>query len=310
MKPHENYHLVLTDGGAGDLICELVAVDYNIRNFPATKFHVWVPDYLLDFARHVLPKNQLIRPFSQGETSFRHDIEGNTTEWCTRHTPMRTHPVDYGFHMLSDRHVYNLNQKNYLQIRPEEISFKNPVLPYICIAATAAEPCKAFTPEDLNKIVDWICAKGFAPVFMGKEESKCGFKDFTIEAEIINIDVSSRGYNLINQTNLLQAAKVISGAAAFVGMDGGLVHLAGCTDVEIVAGYSLVDPIHVAPIRNGSQAYKFRAVEPEIFIHNRYFQTYSNFVKGDYRQFPGWQKVVKSLTAEKFIRKLEEVLLG
>lgn len=303
------FHQILTDGGMGDLICEMVAVDWNIRHHPHVHFHIWVPDYLLDFAKHVLP-GQTVRPFSKAKTKFRADIEGTTTEWCTNHTAMRTHPVDYGFHMLSDRHIYNLNQKNYLQIRPNEIKIDKFDLPerYIVIQGTAAEPVKAMPIDTINSISLYVKERGYTPVYLGKTENHTGYKDLKATAKILEADFA-QGVNFINKTSPLEAAAIISKAKAFVGMDGGMTHLAGHTDVEIVAGYTLVDPVHVAPIRKGTQTYKFHAVEPDIDVPNRYYQTwYSGFKKGDFRIFPGWEDVVANLTPDKFIVRLKEIL--
>lgn len=280
------FNLIVTDGGVGDLICELVPVDWNIKHFPLTEFHVWVPDYLWKFAQHVLPLRTNVHPFSKEKEDFK-PYHGTTTQWMTNHTAMRTHAVDYGFHMLSDRHIYDLNQKNYLQIRPDEINIKRFRLPerYVCIVTTAAEQVKMLSAETLNKITDYVRSKEYVPVFLGKEEARCGFKDYKVRARVIEVDYS-KGANLVNQTSLLEAAAIISGARAIVGCDSGVIHLAGCTDTHIVAGYTLVDPIHVAPIRKGSQSYKFEAVEPDLDCKNRYFQTYGGFIKEDYRHFP------------------------
>ncbi len=301
------FNQILTDGGAGDLICELVAVDYNIKHSPEVHFSVWVPDYLVDFAKHVLPPMTRVKAFS--EATFDFGIHGLSTAWKCNHTPMRTHPVDYGFHMLSDRHVYNLNHKNYLQIKPEQIDHGF-ILPekYVCIVTTAAEPVKEMPIETINALSDYVISKGYLPVFLGKEEAKAGFKDMAIRAKKLAVDYS-KGMDLTNKTDLLRAAKVIHGAKAIIGMDGGLIHLAGCTDTFIVAGYTLVDPIHVAPIRCGSQSYKFRPVEPDPEIPHRYYQTHhSGFKRGDFRRFSGWTKVVASMTPDKFIKHLEPIL--
>lgn len=307
------FHLIVTDGGVGDLICELVAVNYNIVHHPQVHFHVWVPDYLLELAQHMLPPKSTIRPFSKAKAKFRHDIPGYTTEWCTNHTAMRTHPVDYGFHMLSDRHIYKLEDKNYLQIDPTKVDISRFRLPekYVCIAATYAEPVKALPTSTFLAIVGLVLSRGYTPVYLGKEESTTGFKDLKMRAHVQPVmdSIEAKGINLINKTSLLEGAAIMAGARAFVGMDGGLTHLAGCTDVEIVAGYTLVDPIHVAPIRKGSQSYKFTAIEPDADVKHRYYQTYhSGFMRGDYRKFDGWEAVVANMTAEKFCKALEKVL--
>lgn len=305
-----NYNLILTDGGAGDLIAELVSVDYNVRKHPKETFHVWVPDYLLELARHLLPHAAIVRPFSKAKEKYRNDYYSLTTGWVSGHSPMRTHPVDYGFHMLSDRHLYDLSEKNYLQIDPEKINISKFNLPerYVCVVATAAEPVKALPLETFFMIVDKIIMHGYTPVFLGKEESECGINEMKTKAEIV-IPNTSKGVSLINKTNLLEASRIIHESKAIVGLDSGLIHLAGCTDTNIICGYTLVDPIHVAPIRKGTQTYKFTKIEPDFLIKNRYYQTYrSGFKGGDFRRFPNWENVVASMTPKKFIDALSEIL--
>ena len=267
-----------------------------------------MPDYLRAFAQHVLPNYANVIAFSQAKDGFPSNVEGLSTAWNQIHTPMRTHPVDYAFHVLADRHEYRIENKNYLKIRPYEINIKRFKLPnkYACICTTASEPCKALPPEVLNQIADFVIQKGYTPVFLGKQEAKAGYKDFAVRAKVIDIDYS-KGVNLVDKTSMLEAAKVIHYSAAFVGMDSGLVHLAGCTNSSIIAGYSLVDPIHVAPIRSGSQTWRFTPIEPDDNIPHRYHQTYTNFKKGDYREFP-YAPVIGSLSIDKWTKALENVL--
>lgn len=304
----EQWHQILTDGGIGDLICCLVAVDWNIKNYPNIKFNVWVPDYLFWFTRHVLTKGAVIRPFSKAKEEFDPKVLGMTTEWCTNHTCIRTHPVDYGFHMLSDRHIYDLNEKNYLQIKADKIDISYFDLPekYIVFAATGIEPVRTMPVNTANLLIKYVLDKGYIPIFVGKEKSNCGFKDFEINSKTIPLNFD-KGINLINKTSILETAKIIHGAKAYIGMDCGITHIAGCTDVEIICGYTASSPIHVAPIRQGSQTYKFQAIEPDPH-KNKYFQTWSSFKKGNFQKFEGWQEVIASMTPDKFISALEKII--
>ena len=292
-------NLMLVDGGMGDMVAMLVPVDHLIRKNPKIKFHVWVGDYLLEFAKHVLPPGSLVRPFSQAEMLFNQGIPGLTTEWLSHHTPKRCHPVDYAFHMLADSHIYDLAEKNYLHIRPHKppVKFRLPDK-YVCIGAAPADSVKMMPLDTLKEVVRWALARGYSPVMLGSSRNSYDHGFWATPGMI----------NLINRTTILEAAQVIAGAAAFVGLDGGLVHVAGCTDTEIVAGYTLVDPRTIAPIRKGSQSYKFHAIEPDPDIPNRYFQTTDHFYPEDYRTFPGWERVVASMTADKFISVLEKIL--
>ena len=309
-EPLGEWHNIITDGGMGDLIGCLVAADWNIKHFKKVKFHIWVPDYLFLFARHVLPKGTKVGSFSQWKEEGWQNVPGMTTEWMTNHTCMRTHPVDYGFHMLSDRHIYDLNQKNYLQIKAEKIDVSEFDIPkkYLAICATGVEPIRTMPVETANAIIDDAISRDLIPVFLGKEKSDVGFGTFEIKAKPMEINLD-KGINLINKTTLLQTAKIINDSEVFVTMDGGLLHLAGCTDASIVCGFTASDPIHVAPIRKGSQSYKFKAVEPEANLLNRYFQTYGSFKKGNFQKFEGWEDLKASMTPEKFIKKINQTLI-
>jgi len=303
----EQFNLVLTDGGMGDLICKLVSVDWCLKSFPNIYFYVWIPDYLVDFANHVVrPGNRTINPFSKRE-KFKKTLQGHTTEWNTSHTAIRTHPVDYGFHMLADRHIYDLNEKNYLSIRPQEITvpFRLPEK-YVVFQCTGVEPVRTMPASTANELIAYVREKGYQVVFLGKEKNICGFKNFSVESKPIEIDYT-RGINLLNLTDVLQSAAIIAGACAYIGMDSGLTHLAGCTDTPIICGYTASHPSHIAPIRHGSQSYKFCAILPDPHP-NAFYQTHSSFKKGNFQRFDGWQTVVNSITPDKFIKELEKIL--
>jgi ADP-heptose:LPS heptosyltransferase len=306
----QKVNILLAGGGAGDLLCALVAVDYNIRHYDNCTFYTYVPDYLLEFARHVLPNEAIVRSYTKAKSKYDASLPGVTTQWNNSfHTAMRTHPLDYSFHVLTDKHIYDINEKNYLKINPERIHIERFELPekYVVFACAAVVPVKEIPVSTMNQIIDYVLAKGYVPVFLGKTFAHTGYGDVAIQASPIDINFN-KGFNLLNKTSLLEAAKIIHGAKAFIGADGGLMHLAGFTDTEILASFTLASPTHLAPIRNGSQTYKFHAIEPDD-MSGKYYQTNTNFnFDEDMRFFDGWEKVRDSITADKFIKVLEEIL--
>lgn len=301
-------NLILTDGGAGDLICCLVAANHNIKTHPDIHFNLWMPDYLTKLAQHLIP-NAAVFPFSKAKKEFDGSLPGRTTQWFTHgHTPMRTHPVDYGFHMLSDCHIYDISQKYYLQVRKNEIDVTKYKLPkdYFCIVATSATPIKALPIETMNAVSQYVLKRGLTPVYLGREEESCGYEDFKLKSNIIEADFSS-GVNLINKTSLLEAAGIIANSRGILGMDSGLIHLAGCTDVPIIAGYTLVAPSHITPLRPHGVTYP---VIPDQSLPNVFFQTNNLFYTGDARTFPGWERVIGDMTFSRFELALARVLRG
>lgn len=308
-------NLVLTDGGLGDMLGELVAVDWLIRNRKDVQFQVWVPDYIVDITLHLLSPRGVVRGFSKAKTKFKTTIPTRSTQWTQYHTCMRTHPVDYGFHVLADMHMYDQAEKQYLKLKPEKIGVSRFKLPknYVVLQATAAEAVKMMPYATFFGVAEWLIEHGYHPVYVGKSISynltvdSLHDKTITKPKGLEHPTTELRGgTNLVNKTSLLELGAVIAGAELFVGMDGGIAHLAGCTDTPILAGYTLVDPVHVRPIR---QEGGFHAVEPDLDVPNRYYQTYwSMFEQGDFRVFPGWEKSVESMTAEKFIVQLHNCL--
>lgn len=297
-------NLILTDGGMGDLICQLVAVNYLLKTHTHVKFEVWVPDYLHKFAMHVLQFDKVF-PFNQATKHFDSKVPSRTSQWLNfGHTPMRTHPVDYGFHALADMHMYDMPKKNYLQIRPDQIDISKFKLPsaYACIQVTFAEEVKRMKDETICAIFGKLRSQGLEVVFLGKNKAETGTGQ-TVNGYTGDYP-ASLGIDLVNQTDMLQSAAIIAGAKVYVGMDSGLTHLAGCTDTPIIAGYTLVDPKHVMPIKFSVIGGNTEAVTPPQDIPNRYFQTSNSFFEGDYRKFPGWEKVRDSLKTEDFLKLL------
>lgn len=304
-------NVLLGDGGMGDQLCALVAVNHIIKYYSWINPLVWVPDYLLDFSKHVLPKGVSIRDYTTGAKKFNSQLIGVTTQWKGQHTPMRTHPVDYAFHQLTDSHLYTNEDKNYLKIRQEEIDLSRFPLPkdYFVITPCWVQKVKRFAPNAVDQICEYLTTKGLTPVFLGKEKTETG-RGADIVAKKVDFD-ASKGLNLINQTDLLESAAIIQGAKLFIGIDGGLVHLAGCTDVKIVAGYTFANSSHLMPIRNNMIGYNVFPVEPSVDLKCRFCQSnwgllYSHdFRSCLYQDF----KCVDDMSFENFKDKIDKALL-
>lgn len=265
-------NVLLTDGGMGDNLCSLVAVNHIRQNYPWINPLVWVPNYMYDFSKHVLPKNTIVRDYTNAQKKYNEHHIGITTAWKSQHTAMRTHPVDYAYHMLSDNHFYgNAPERNYLKIRPEEI--KTAELPeyYAVVSGIAVEDVKRLSAETLDKISDYLNSLGLTPVYLGRESVETGMLT-DIKAKGNNFD-RSKGLDLINKTTLLESAAIIQGAKLYIGMDGGLTHLAGFTNTKIVSGYNFVNPNHIMPIRNGICGYDVFPIVPDETLKCRFCQT-------------------------------------
>ena len=77
--------------------------------------------------------------------------------------------------------------------------------------------------------------------------------------------------DMIDQTTFPEALAILQDAKCVIGLDNGLIHLAGLTDAPIVVGYTTVDPYYRLPYRHGVKGWNCQVVEPTSAC--RYCQT-------------------------------------
>ena len=306
-------NVLLADAGMGDHICGLVAIDYILKYQPHLLPLIWVPDYLLDLAKNVLPDDAIVRNYTEAIKKYDNDRTGISTTCTGRHSPMRTHPVDYAFHMLCDSHV-DYKDKNYLKVKFDRVDITEFNLPekYVVIQATAAEKVKTMPVNTTNAIIDYVIGKGYTPVFVGKNEMSVGVVNQKMKSTTLDINLD-KGINIINKTSMLQTAKIIEESKAFIGMDGGTTHIAGCTNAPIVVGYTFIDPSHNLPIRNNELGWNCYTVVPDESLNCRFCQTWGTLLYDwDFRECHQEKEnkfeCVKHITADKFIKHLDNIL--
>lgn len=301
------------DAGFGDCLAYLVVVDHILKEIPWVKPLIWVPDYLKDFAKHVLPQNANINNFTAAKAGKYNDkILGVSTRLAGQHTPMRIHPIDYAAHMLLDGDL-PIKKKNYLRFNPEGIDLSKFNLPekYVVVSVGATTKTKELPLETMKQIVDYVIEKGYTPVFLGKKYSDGGGKTGAVKANLADIDYT-KGLDLTDKTNIMEACAIIAKSKAYVGMEGGLCHLAGFTDVPIISGYSFVDPDKMLPIRNSKQGYNCYPVIPEESLECRYCQTRTPLLY-EANYFHCWYgpddyTCLKQLTFSKWKMQIDKVL--
>jgi ADP-heptose:LPS heptosyltransferase len=221
---------------------------------------------------------------------------------------MKIHQVDYAFLKLCDE-LPTEEQKQSLKVNFNPISISKFNLPkkYVVLTTGYTVGVREFKADSVNKIISFVKSKGYTPVFLGSEKTATGAKH-VIKGVFDDKVTYHSGLKLINQTTLLEAAKIMQGAKAVVGVDNGLLHVAGCTDTNIVAGYTTVAPQFRAPYRATNGVWM--AVVPEESLACRFCQSNTNFLYGvDYTKcFEKDLLCVKQMTADKFIAALEHIL--
>lgn len=326
IRPIEALHLLINKGGLGDSIARLPAIKYVLTNYPHVKLvRLFVQDYFVEYANFILQPLAVhtsidVYPYSKMAEIFDKypEAPGMMVD-SQHHTTLRTHLTDHAFHTLVDIQPEQ-SDKDYLQADVSKLPiFQHPevdvrVQPYVVVTTGFTAPVREFLPAHINAITAYIKASGYQVVFLGQRESVYfeGTRPATEATFREEVDFSV-GVDLRDKTSLLEATKLLSGAAAVVGLDNGLLHLAATARVNlpIVAGYTTVKPEHRMPYRNGQLGYLVYPVALTVaelgcihcqsqqgFVYNTDFRLCKY---GDYR-------CVVETTPGKYIAQLKQVL--
>lgn len=311
--PKQLINLALNDGGIGDQVCRLPAIKYCLDQYPHVSYEVWTPGYFVDFARHFfrgyedrcqfipMARMPLLMDQSLMSVAFKNDYV----------TTLRMHLVDHAFNIM-DGAVPDVKYRNYLKLSIDEIDTTKFCLKpdtYICLTPGYTATVRALLPQVWNALAAYIVGKGLTPLWLGNKEA-VETPGVTIKAQIDEEIDFSVGIDLRQQTSLLEAGKIMALSAATVGLDNGLLHVAGCTDTKIVAGYTSVSSEIRLPYRKNQLGWNTYVVEPEASLDCRYCQVQFNYLfHHDFRNcYTKTLECVKQLTAEKFIQQLEAAL--
>lgn len=313
LRPIEVLDIEFVRGGMGDSIARLPVIKYLLEEVKHVKnIRLFAQDYFKPLVEHCFPTEK-VKFFGFSEKAVELARQPSRYAKITdvlQHTTLRTHLTYHAFNTIIDQNPLEPKHYNYLKVdrarlpkKPIDILGKYVV---ICIGFTAA--VREWLPEDINKVTSWLCSQKITPVFLGKSESAFrGTESTKATFRREEIDFAS-GIDLVDKTSLLEACAVIEGAAAIVGVDNGLLHLAGMTNIPIIGGYTTVNPVHRLPIRWNQLGWNCKIVEPTIGC--KFCQTEANFLYDfDFRQcYYGDYKCVSQMWGEKFIEKLKEVL--
>lgn len=306
-------NILFDDGGLGDCIARLPAVKFIYNNHPHVNIQLYIPDFFYDFAKACLKgteKRITINKWSSGgklhksgypTRQFRTNSYGN----------LGVHLTEHAFHILCNTVPDDKNAYNYLKPDLTNTKIEQFNLPenYAVISTGYTASVREFKTEFINEISGYMLSRNIVPVFLGKRQTASGSGHVIQGTFNTEIDYSV-GIDLIDKTDLLQATKICQNSKAVVGLDNGILHLAGSTDVPIVGGFTTVNPNHRMPYRNGVLGYLYYPVVPETSLKCRFCQsnmqfTFNHeFTKCYYEDL----KCLTEVPAQKYLDYLRDIL--
>jgi ADP-heptose:LPS heptosyltransferase len=307
-RPKYTLTIVFNDGGLGDNIARMTAIKYIKDTNKNFHINLIVPDYFKELANNLVPDLE-IHTFSEGPSHWMRKAPALQTRNAA-HDALKSHLVDHAFHVLVNRQV-DIEDKNYCKLNTKAIDITKFNLPekYVIVTTGFTAPVREMLPQTINDVVTFVKSKGYEVVFLGSKEAATGMQH-NIQGNFKEEIDFTAGIDLINKTSILEAGKIISQAKTIVGLDNGLLHLAGTTDIPIVMAFTTVDPVHRLPYRNNQLGYNCQVVVPEPSLKCRFCQSNWDFVYNhDFKYcFYKDYKCTKMLTANKYIEKLNLLL--
>lgn len=161
-----------------------------------------------------------------------------------------------------------------------------------------------------NDIIDHLIGLKIVPVILGKNYTICREKRRGTIYSTTDVGINfEKCANLLNKSTLLETIKIISLSKGIVGLDNGLLHIAGLTNVPIVAAYSNVRPKFRLPIRENIVGKNCYVVYPPDgicrFCQFRFLNGLGvDFSKCDYDH----NNCLKSFTSDMFIKQIDRAL--
>lgn len=240
-------NLMLQHGGMGDYIAWTVAFRWMVKNCPWIDGRIWAPAYFIEFVRHFFDRVPGWKVF-QIEDFHKLAEHGSLIRGSSDDKPQLVNAtgaslIKIGFFYFAnhDPTEAELAELYYPQLKlhaghmPQELRGKEKK--YAVFTPGGTTYARLVRGRHINPLIAHAKRLGLIPVVLGKHHLS------DIHASYYDEGISWEGVlDLREKTTLLQAAAVMKNAAYTVGLDNGLLHLAACTDANIVAGYNIEHP--------------------------------------------------------------------
>ena len=190
--------------------------------------------------------------------SFTHAgrVDNNGIEKKFSHVDTRQlHANDLGFQLLPDQLTYDFYpSQQTLDIElPDE---------YVVLHVTTNWPNRTWSDENWVKLIDWLRENKIFTVLIGsgyREELHKSLGDTPLDKYCPTFE-NVYGIDLTNQGSMSDMWWILNDAKCLVTMDSGPLHLAGCTNVNIIQLGSAIHPSFRAPFRYGRQDFNYTYV--------------------------------------------------
>lgn len=299
-------HIAIINGAIGDAIAALPAVRHLLGITPKKQHAIWTCGHLMSLYGLVFPDVTIRDIADIPQSGMGNEPSALLGEKPPKITSLRTCLITHAFLALCDEVPPSEESKRLPHIDPLPAHPLAPRKPYVVFTPNYTSRTRAWAAASMRPVVEWVRAKGYEPVFLGASMAG-GARGSYVLADSVELDFAALGTDLRNRTSdLVEALSIIQGARAVVGVDNGLLWLAGLTYAPIVAGYTTLAPRHRPIVRECGPVY---AIEPPESLECRGCQSKWAFAfDHDFRTCPYGDYACTELEPQKFIDALSKVL--
>jgi len=313
LKHPAEINILFDDGGLGDNVARLPVLKYIYENYPDMKVNAFVHDYFVPVMKNFL-EDKLDRitvyHWSVAKKYYNQALPTKSLRQAA-FSNLSMQMTEHAFAVVCNT-LPSAKDLNYPILNLEQTDISKFDLPdnYIVITTAFTAAVREFLPVHVNKIVAELKSKGENIVFLGASSTQTGMSH-VIEGKLSEEVDFSQGLNLIDKTTLLEATKILGNAKCVVGLDNGLLHLAACTEVPVVSGFTSVNPEHRMAYRKNVKGWNwFNAIPEDLAC--KFCQSKCVFTGGqDFRICQlGTYNCIKDLTAEIYLEQIYKALEG
>jgi ADP-heptose:LPS heptosyltransferase len=233
-------NFVLKGGAIGDYVTWLSAFEWIIDAHPHVQGTIFAPKYFLEIPQHHFARTGWRVRDIATITDADLKIPTFIPDPATQVNATGAHLLDMGFIYFCNRTPPPASHNFYIEL---ELTSIDDLLyryqgPLAVMTPGATSPTRQMPPEVFNSIKDYLLSRGVTPVFLGTTLQMTSKH----RAEIHPGYSFEGGIDMIDQTSLLDAAKIMERAEVTIGLDNGLLHLAATTRCPIIYGHNVVEP--------------------------------------------------------------------
>jgi len=264
-------NLMMNRGGIGDMLYYTQAIKFLGQHSPHLYGKVIPHPMFMELAKHWITEFEVTREVDK--------------EWPI-HSPRINSPDQMGFHMNQIAFMYYLNMRvpkgweGLPLIKGDERDISEFKLPfdYAVMLPGGTELNRTMSADTAKKVADHLRKKGLEPVILGRNHIHT---DKNTGAYTTNFSVkpADLGIDLVDKTTLLDAACVMANAKIVVGIDGGMLHLACCSEVPVVFGLTVASWRNRKPYREAKTIPIVDETLPCIYCQERIRMLYTHDFK-------------------------------